>query len=405
MNGIGGTHFGGTPVFDDIGRAISSQGAAALKALGALGKLPPIELSALTSGKAADSASLVSDTNGAPRLGDITIRFSPDDLIDTLVALQSKVQEAQLALAKNGLDTRSRKVNEQTQRNLAKIKDWAAKCESAAGKAKARGILGWFKKVLAPVAALVAVCVLSSVTGPAAGVLFVLACGSLLASCATLASDIAYATGEKEVGDVLAWGRFADLSATVGALSSEALKGLGVDKDKAEMIGGIIAVVTTIALAICTYKVAAGPQVATRGNEAGTMIEMASLGGSTAAPTAAATEAAATGAAAASRLDAYVKILQPAVAGIQGMVQAGHGGLTISVAVDERAASRLQADKKEIAALIVMLQQQMEEDRADIKKVMEEVMECMQVVSQMINAAHANRAQITAHITGKGPTA
>ncbi|MNW19730.1 hypothetical protein D3C71_2198490 [compost metagenome] len=54
--------------------------------------------------------------------------------------------------------------------------------------------------------------------------------------------------------------------------------------------------------------------------------------------------------------------------------------------------------------MIAKLQQQMEGDREDIKKVMDEIMEGMNIVSQMITSAHENRSQISARMTGKGMT-
>ncbi len=87
------------------------------------------------------------------------------------------------------------------------------------------------------------------------------------------------------------------------------------------------------------------------------------------------------------------------------------GGLAVAQGVnkleivkDERTANLAQADKKLIDAIIAKLQKQMEDDREEIKKVLQQIMDGVQLVSQMINSASDSRSQLAANMVGKGQT-
>jgi len=67
-------------------------------------------------------------------------------------------------------------------------------------------------------------------------------------------------------------------------------------------------------------------------------------------------------------------------------------------AVDERDAANIQADKKMIDALIAKLQKSMEEDREEIKKVMQQMQDGIQIVNQMIAGAAQSRSQLSANL-------
>src|SRR5690606_23539331 len=115
--------------------------------------------------------------NGAPAIDGVNLNFSAEDLAAMLVALQSKTQEAQLKTAKEGITTNAKKMEDQNQQALTKIKDAAKKMEEASAKQKAGGILGWFKKIFTAVAAafaVVAAAIATVATGGAAAPLLAL---------------------------------------------------------------------------------------------------------------------------------------------------------------------------------------------------------------------------------------
>ena len=68
--------------------------------------------------------------------------------------------------------------------------------------------------------------------------------------------------------------------------------------------------------------------------------------------------------------------------------------------VEENKGSIAIADKKVISALIVKLQKDMEDGKDEIKKVIDEIMESITLVSQMINSGAQNRAQIISNMGG-----
>ncbi len=342
------------------------------KVLDALKAIQELHAPALGIGKAQNNGSLVSNANGAPQLGGITLNFSPDDLAAALVALQGKTQDAQLTTAKEGLITSSKKLEDQKQRSLDKIKDWTAKCKAADAKAKAGGILGWFKKIFTAVAAVFAVAVAAIatvVTGGAAAPLLALAVLGLASAITSIASDIDKAMGGKGFDHVLQW---MDPGSLIGRGMAELAKALGASDEQASIVSATFAVATTLAIIVASVVLTGG-------------------------------------AGASSALDGLSKTVMTAsrigqaVVGIAGgATLMAQGSVSIAAAHDQRDASLIQSSKKNIDALIVKLQQQMEEGREDIKKVMDEIMEGMQLLSQMINASDASRSQITAKMTGKG---
>lgn len=160
----------------------------------------------------------------------------------------------------------------------------------------------------------------------------------------------------------------------VGKGVGELAKLFGADEQQAAIVSAVFAVATTIAITAASVVLSGG---ATAASEIGKIAKLA--------------------------LD--IGRAGQAIAGVAtGLTQAAQGGVGIATAVNVRDASLAQADKKKIDALITMLQQQMEENREEIKKVMDEMMEGMNIVSQMINSAGQSRAQITSNLTGRGAT-
>ena len=343
--------------------------AMALQVAQELRELPP------TLAGAADpshNGSLVTNANGAPQLGSISINFSPDDLAATLIVLQSKTQEAQLTTAKEGLITSNKKLEDQKQRTLDKIKDWADKCKAAEAKAKVGGIVEWFKKsftAIAAVFAVVAASIATVSTGFAALPLLLLALAAVVPTLTSLASDIDKARGGKGFDHLLKW---TDPSSALGNGIANLFKLIGVNEEAAAIIAVSVTIATTLAILVAAVMLTGNAGAAVDGVSKTILV--------------------------ASRVG-------QAVAGVAGgLTQAAKGGLDIAVAHYQRDAAVIQSDRKKIDAIIAKLQQQMEEGREDIKKVLDEIMEGMNIVSQMISASNASRSQITSNLTGKGQT-
>jgi hypothetical protein len=349
----------------------------------------------------------VNDANGAPEIERATAELSPEDMAAQLQMLQSKTQEAQLATAKEGIKTNMTKKEEQNAKALAKINDWIKNCQDAANAAKPSGILGWLKKIgtfIASIAAVVVAAVAAVASGGVGSPLFAMAVVGLVASTMSLASAISQEAGGPPL-EISTW-----LAKGIGA----ALAGMGVPKDKAEAIG-------KIALLAAPGLILIDPSML--GQATGAIAQLSGADASqiaivTAVFTAVATVAAAGamvvlsgGAGAGKALDGIAKTVSVCAKVAQGAGVAasaagdiGQGAVAIEKAGYDRAADNAQADKKAIDAVIAKLQKQMEDSRDDLKKVMDQLMDGMTIVSQMINAAADNRSQITANLGGKGAT-
>src|SRR5690606_26121988 len=81
-----------------------------------------------------------------------------------------------------------------------------------------------------------------------------------------------------------------------------------------------------------------------------------------------------------------------------GVATATTGGLSVAKSIDEHAAATALVDKKKFDAMIAKLQKQMEEDREQIKQVLQQMQDGIAIVSQMIASAGDSRAQLSANL-------
>lgn len=325
----------------------------------------------LQAGMQSSGGTSITNANGAPQIDGVALSFSAEDMAAALLVLQGKTQDAQLKTAKNGIDTNAQKQKVQNDKAMAKIQDWIKNCEGAAAKQKAGGILGWFKKIFAVVAAVFAVVaagVATYATGGAAAPLLALAMLSLASATVSLASEISKACGGPDFDFVAQW---MDPATLVGKGMGEVAKLFGANEQQAAIVSATFAVVTTIAITAASVVLSGGSSAV---GELGKIAKLA--------------------------LD--IGRAGQAIVGVAtGVTEAAQGGVNIAVAADVHTASVAQSDKKKIDALILMLQQQMEENREEMKKVLDEMMQGMNIVNQMIHSAGQSRAQITSNLSGR----
>lgn len=347
----------------------------------------------------------VTNSNGAPHIDGVTIDFSAEDMAAALLVLQGKTQEAQLNTAREGLTTNKKKLEEKNQQAMNKINDWIQKCKDAEAKSKAAGIFGWVAKIASFLASAIAVAVAAVATvasGGAAAPFLALAVVGLVGTTISLASQISQAAG----------GPALELSSLMAKAFSTILEAVGVPKEKAEQIGKIASGI----VGMYTGAVLLDPNFA--GQALGGILELSGVDPAKAAIASAAftavvsiaisvvmiaaTAGAGTGAAVSqigSVLNTAAKIGQAAAGVTAGAATITQGALTIAKGVDEKAAANAQADKKLIDAIIAKLQKQMEDDREQIKKVLDEIMEGVNIVSKMINDAASSRTQLAGNLT------
>lgn len=411
IRSVGGAGASPIPLPTDTSTTATGQGNAAAAA----GTLNDVDINRLLGEMARMAAALppstssgapgMTDRNGAPVIDGVQIDFSPEDMAAALLVLQGKTQDAQLKTAREGIVTNQKRLEERNQQSMNKINEWIQNCKDAAEKEKAASVSSWISKILGFVAAAFAVVVAAVASVGSAGAaspLLGLAVIALVGATISLASQISQEYGGPEL----------EISTWTAKLCSVVLEACGVPKEDAEAAGRMMSGM----VGLLTFAVLVDPAYA--GQAFGGFAELVGANADqiaivTGVATAVATIAISIGMVAAAgptgvgaAVDGVAKTvltagrIGQAVAGIgSGVAGATAGGYNIAKAGNERAANVAQADKKLIDAMIAKLQQQMENDREDIKKVMQEIMDGMNVVSQMINSAGESRSQIAANLT------
>lgn len=361
---------------------------------------------AKTMGGASQKASQgdgVTDARGAPSLEGPTTSFNTDDMVALLRTMRSKSQDGQLQAAKGQVEAARIKAEKNTEAQLDKINEWVEKCEEAKNQGLLGKIFGWIGKIVAVIAAAVAVAVAAAATvatGGAAAPLLAVAVIGMIGATISLADQISKECGGPEI--------------SIGNLITTAvgkfLEACGVPEETANKIGKVMAGVmaiaapalllvepnlaATMATGICELAGAPDDVTAYVGMAVGIAaavtvgIAMAVMSGGAGAGTAV--------------MSTSTKIANGLIgAGAQianGVTQVGVGATNIAKAHTEREAEGLLADKQELSAAMVKLQQQMEDGREEMKKIIQQIEEGLQAVTQMINGTADSMSQITANL-------
>ena len=392
----------------------------------------------LASSKSAGTAGgdAVSDARGAPALAEPVKSYSQDDMVALLRSIRSKSQDGQLQAAKEGIETAKLAAQKNTEGQLKKIEEWVKKCEEANSKSSLGKIFSWIGKIAAVIASVVAVAVaaVASVGSFGAGTpLLALAVVGLIGSTISLADQISQECG----GPTISIGNL------LTTMTSKFLEACGVDAETAGKIGKVMAGVAaaampamllvepglaaTFASGICELA-GASPEVtgyvsmavgiaaavtvgivmavASAGASSGSAVtNAAAQTGSTAATAAtkvATTAAQTTSTITTATMSTSAKVANGLVgAGAQiasGATQIGGGIVTIQKAGIEKEGQKALADKKELAADMLKLQQQMEDGREEIKKVIQQIEDGLMSVTKMINDSADSMSQITANM-------
>jgi hypothetical protein len=353
----------------------------------------------LAAGKSSASGDVLTNGRGAPALEEPPVPITSDDMIALLRVMRTKSTDAQLASAKESLETARIKADKNTENQLNKIKEWVEKSKEADSKGILGKIFGWIGKIVAVIAAAVAVAVAAAATaatGGAAAPMLVLASMAMIAATMSLADQISQECGGPQIS----------IGNLIGTITSKVLEACGVDPETAGKIGKVMAGVVAIAMPVAFLI---EPQLL--GTMATGICELAGADpkttaivgmvvGMAAAVTVGIVTAVASGGS--SAVSSAVKITNGLVAGgsqiAQGLTSVATGAVNISAAKDRADADNIMASKKEMEAAMVKLQKQMEEDREQIKKVMQEIEDGVRAVSQIINGTAESMTQITANM-------
>jgi hypothetical protein len=396
------------------------------------------------------SSNRISNANGSPCIGSPSMAFSPADLAIQLASLTSKTKEGQTETSLNGLETSKLKMLAAAKEGIEKIKEWTANTIEAEATAREAAEQSWFEKICNAIVGVV----LAVITAPLAltGVgapLFAMALGMAIDSCTACVNNaraletpprdpiesfgnplnklvelaiVGPAQGELDaakaevpqdekkiaalqdkvdllktkselitavmtmvanpaaillnpgiLGTVVANSMKIDLADDLAAAkaSGDPAKVAEIEKEilKAEMITTIVAtVIVAIAGIVAT--------VMTGGAASGMLVS------NIAKITAAAGEIAM----------ASINIAKSGMA-----IETSK--LTLSAAESTRDASYAQADAAKLDAKKLMMQKFMEEGQEDVKKLVQELMEGVTLVSQMINSAGNTGSAVTANLS------
>lgn len=399
----------GSPLTTGLTQTPPEGSAAALQGTGAAAALAPMsaELQAQlnqTLGATGQKGDGVKNALGAPNLAAPISLLSADDLVALLQDMQSKSQDQQLQTAKGSLEKSRIDAQKNNEAQQKKIQEWIEKCEKESKAGLVGKIFSWIGKIAAVIAAAIAVVAsvaASPFTGGASLALTALAVVGLVAATMSLADQISQATGGPEIS----------LSNMVTKMVGGLLEAMGVPKEKAEQIArvtaGALAVVMPVALLV-------EPKLL------GTMVQgIAELSGAdpkttmalTMAFTMVATLTVGIGMAVAGfqvgklatdvANTAIKTVANIANAGAQvasGTAQIGQGAATIAKGVYAEQGEKALAGKKELEAFLAKINQGMEDQREELRKIMQQIEEGVQAVSQMMQSSADSMSQITSNL-------
>jgi len=354
----------------------------------------------------------IKNNNGAPILTPPPTNFSAADLIDMLRDLQSKSMDAQIKTASKSLEKAGQDAKANNEAQMKKIEEWIKKCEDAANASRVKSIFSWIGKIAAIVGAIAGIVVAVAATpftGGAASVLVVLAVVGLVAATISLADQISQAKGGPEIS-------ISNLAKGVSAI----LQACGLPEDKADSIGKFVRNSLFVLLPAATLLVepkmlgtVVGDIMRWAGVDANTIAntEMGLTIGVTVMVTALlivmtldATKAASGMANAASMATKIGTATKTAAQAGQGLTGIGSGIAGIKQAGYEHEGEKAIAAKKELEALMKKINLFMEDEREELKKLIQQLEDGMTAVSQMIQGMADNMTQINQNV-GRRATA
>jgi len=349
------------------------------------------------------------NANGAPSIASPLDNISSDDLIDLLQAMRSKSQDQQLATAKTGLDGSRLDAQRNNEAQQKKIQDWIKKCEQADKASLAQKIFGWIGKIFAVIAAAIAVVAsvaASPFTGGASLALTALAVVGLVGATMSLADQISQEAGGPEIS----------LSNMMTKMVGGLLKACGVPEEKAEQIGkalaGVLAIAAPVALLVepkLLGTVASG--IAALSGADPDLVSKIEMGVTIAATLTVGIGMAVAGfqfsKLAGDAVNVTAKLTTAIMGAVaqttQGVTAVGQGAAGIAKGVLNSEGDKAMADKKALEALMLKINQQMDEQRDELRKIIQQMEESVQVVSQIMQGTADSMQQITSNIGKRAP--
>ncbi len=421
---IGATGQTYTPPLPANGEVTGTQAAEATAA----GNMGAVMADAQYVATTAAKAGLISNANGSPCIDPSKISFSPEDLAAQLASLTTKTKDAQTAAAVNGLQLSKQQMENKCAEGIAKLQEWKANTLEAAAQAKEAAEQSWFEKICNAVVGIV----LAVVTAPLAlsGVgtpLFAMALGMAIDSVVACENN-ARALEEPPRPALESPGNPLTLAGTA------ILEACGVDPEEAKLISSLTTAV--VSMLVCPFVLLANPGIVGTIVSDSMKIDLADeLEAAKASGDPAKVQEIENEIFKAEMIATITTTVLVAIAGIVATVLSGGAaaGLVVSsvakismaageiamasiniaksgmaietsklqlgAAESTRDASYSQADAAKIDAKKLMIQKFMEENQEDVKKLVQEIMDGVTLVSQMIASAGSTRSAINANLS------
>ncbi len=354
-------------------------------------------------GQSAQTGALL-DANGAPALAAPETSYSADFLSALLQYLSTNSEHAQLDAQKGSIQTNSIKAQETRQAQQEKLEKWIKQCEAAAKTGGIAKIFGWIGKGLALLASAVAMLGASIATGGVAGPLMAVAAVGMVTAVMGLASGLSQELGGPELS----------FSNGFSWLTSKCLMACGVSEETAEKIGRVAAGVMPMLISAGALYILEPQLLATTttgilqlANASEEVTQWVSLAvGVTAAvgvalfmaklPTGPGDALAKLQPMLTQKVQGFMKV---GVSATQGLTGAAEGGLKIKQAGEQKGADDALADKHELDAYIARLTQLMEENREEIKKLVEQMQDAVLMVSKMFQDSSETSSLINSNLS------
>ncbi len=320
---------------------------------------------------------------------------SIDDMADVMRDLNERVRGGQLKSAAGAVEASRAKADQNTAKRLEKIDEWTKKCEEAANRSWISKLFSWVGKIAAVIASLVGFVAaggLSIFSGGAATPLMVLAGAALFASVMALADQVSQELGGPQIS----------IGNLVKTIVSKTLQAFGVPEETADAIGkgaaGALGVMIPALLLL--EPTLLSDLVATVCKAAG-MSEEATAKVAMIVCAVTAIAAAVVMFVLARKVPDLSVVGKLAGAGGQvvgGLTTLGKGINDMGLAKIRNEGEKALVEQKKLTAMMVQLQQTMEDQAQEIKKLIEQMDEGVQAVSKMIAGATDSMSLISRNI-------
>lgn len=356
----------------------------------------------------------VSNANGAPELDGVVFDFSADDLAACLRLLDSKTKDAQLKTTKESIELSKLKMSASHKKAIEKIQENAKKCADAQAAQKKKSIFGWLSKIFSFVASIIAVAVAAVATIASGGAglpALALSICALASSTMSLAGAIA--------------GKDLSFSTLLAKPFTAMLQAFGVPEETAKSIGkivaGAVALVAGIAAGGATATLMLDPGFLTNivagGMELGgvkpTTIAIVCAVVSLVVSCVVAGKALNAGRSASSTAESAGKTLSnTATTTIRAgslfqagtTIAAGCTAIRSGAAGIEESKAKYEGDlamieKKKIDASMIALTKSIDDDSERLKKILQEIEDGIQSVSQLIAGSAQSMSDIAQNLS------